>query len=160
MGFSATGLLSNADATDRLGQRLAQAVRPGDTIFLIGQIGAGKSHLARAIIRALFLAEGVCEVEVPSPTYTLVQTYDLKQGTVWHADLYRLADASEIAELGLEDAFASDIVLVEWPEMIEDPPSPLLTVSLSVHGTGRQVTLASPDPRWSDLESLLDSDDA
>lgn len=157
MGFSASDLLSDMDATDRLGIRLAHQLRPGDTVFLFGQIGAGKTHMARAVISALFSAEGFSQIDVPSPTYTLVQTYDLKLATVWHADLYRLADASEIAELGLDEAFGRDITLVEWPEMIEVPPINVLKVTLSVEGTGRRVVLTSDSPRWSDLSKLLDN---
>lgn len=160
MGFSASGVLADTDATDRLGARLAGVLRPGDAVFLSGQIGTGKSHLVRAMILALFKAEGRAPVDIPSPTYTLVQTYDLACGTIWHADLYRLGDASEIAELGLDEAFGADITLVEWPEMIETPPADALFIELSVNGEGRNVELSSNSARWSCLADLLDDTDA
>ena len=118
MRFSAAGTLSDSVATDELGKRLAKRLQPGDVVLLFGQIGTGKSHLVRSIIQALFAAEGITRIDVPSPTYTLVQTYELERATVVHADLYRLGDASEIEELGLDEAFGRDITLVEWPEII------------------------------------------
>ena len=95
--------LPDADATARLGQYLARHLGRGDTLLLSGPVGAGKSHLARALIRARFGAD----TEVPSPSFTLVQTYgDPGEVEVWHADLYRLSHPDEIHELGLEAAFA------------------------------------------------------
>jgi tRNA threonylcarbamoyladenosine biosynthesis protein TsaE len=105
--------LKTADATARLAQAMAPHLRPGDTLALTGDLGAGKSHFARALIAARLDRAGRSE-EIPSPTYTLVQTYHDGETEIWHADLYRLADAGEIAELGLEEAFAEAIVLVEW----------------------------------------------
>ena len=160
MGFSASGILSDTSATDRLGARLANVLHAGDCVLLSGQIGAGKSHLVRALIRALFNAEGIAQPDIPSPTYTLVQTYELARGTVWHADLYRLGDASEIAELGLDEAFDTDITLVEWPEVIENPPGHALRITLCPYGNGRKVELSSDSQRWSDLADLLDGVDA
>ena len=98
--------------TARFGETLAGLLQPGDVVLLAGDIGAGKSFLARAIIRALCGAE----TDVPSPTFTLVQTYDCDAGEVWHSDLYRLSDADEALELGLIDAFETAINLVEWPD--------------------------------------------
>lgn len=160
MRFSATGTLSNTDATDRLGKKLAQRLEPGDAILLSGQIGTGKTHLARAIIRALFAEQGVDEVDIPSPTYTLVQTYDLPMCAIWHADLYRLGDPSEITELGLDAAFETDISLVEWPELLETPPSTALKIALEVVENGRRVTLTSNAKKWSDLANLIEAADA
>ena len=107
-------ILPNPAATDVLAARLAERLRPGDTLWLEGDLGAGKTHLARAIIRACLGAEGEGQ-EIPSPTYTLVQTYDTPQGEIWHADLYRLSDPQEIVELGLTEALDTAICLVEWP---------------------------------------------
>lgn len=92
------------------------ALRSGDTVLLEGPIGAGKSAFARAVIRALCGAH----IDVPSPTFTLVQTYESPQGAIWHSDLYRLSDPQEIVELGLEEAFQTAICLIEWPDRLGD----------------------------------------
>lgn len=105
-------LAEEADTT-ALAEDLAAIARPGDVIALKGDLGAGKSVLARAFIRAL--ADDPA-LEVPSPTFTLAQTYALPRFPVTHADLYRLLEASELAELGLEEAAAEGVLLVEWPE--------------------------------------------
>jgi tRNA threonylcarbamoyladenosine biosynthesis protein TsaE len=109
--------LSSLAETEALARALAPRLRAGDTIGLSGPLGAGKTAFARALIGARLAALGRAE-EVPSPSYTLVQTYDLGDVELWHADLYRLGDASELAELGLGDAFATAITLVEWPERL------------------------------------------
>lgn len=101
--------LDDASAADAFGRRLGRCLHPGDTVLLEGPVGAGKTHLARAAIRALL----GCEVEVPSPTYTLVLTYEARGATIWHADLYRITDSAEIEELGLHDAMGRDITLIE-----------------------------------------------
>jgi tRNA threonylcarbamoyladenosine biosynthesis protein TsaE len=101
------------DETGRLAQRLAASVQPTDLIALIGPLGAGKTAFARAFIHHLV---GKAE-EVPSPTFTLVQTYDAAAGPIWHFDLYRLREADEIWELGFEDAL-SGIVLIEWADRL------------------------------------------
>ncbi len=100
--------------TAALGVRLAQLALPGDCILLAGPIGAGKSHLARAFIRARL---GRAE-EVPSPSFTLVQVYEAAGGEIWHADLYRLTHPDEVWELGLDDAFGRAICLIEWPDRL------------------------------------------
>ncbi len=109
--------LPDVGATDALAARLARVIEPGDTLLLSGQLGAGKTHLARAMIRAL-LGPGKASEPVPSPTFTLVQTYATPKGEVWHADLYRLGVPGEIPELGLEEAMGSAICLVEWPDRL------------------------------------------
>lgn len=93
---------------------LAEALRQGDAVALWGDLGVGKTTFARVLIQAL-VGE---EVDVPSPTFTLVQTYDSPHGEVWHCDLYRLKDPEEAFELGLEDAFHQAICLIEWPERL------------------------------------------
>jgi tRNA threonylcarbamoyladenosine biosynthesis protein TsaE len=103
--------LPDEAATAALAARLAAVVRPGDVIALQGELGAGKTSFARAFIRALG-GSG----EVPSPTFTLVQVYELGRATVWHFDGYRLRDPEEAWELGIEEAFSEGISLVEWPE--------------------------------------------
>lgn len=130
--------LAGPEATEALGARLAARLRPGDTVLLHGPVGAGKSHLARAILRA-WLGPGA---EVPSPTFTLVQTYETPPGEVWHADLYRLSSADELAELGLEAALGRDICLIEWPERLGQlAPPEALTLRLSSEGEGRRAQL-------------------
>lgn len=126
-------------ATDRLGRTLAARLRLGDTVLLAGPIGAGKTHLARALIRARI---GGPE-DVPSPSFTLVQTYDAPDGPIWHADLYRLSHPDEAAELGLEAAFDTAICLVEWPDRLgRATPPGALTLTLGAEGEGRRATLA------------------
>ena len=105
--------LADEDATAALAAQLAAVARPGDVIALQGDLGVGKTSFARAFIRA----RGGDEV-VPSPTFTLVQTYDLPGGTIWHFDLYRLKSAEEAWELGIEEAFDAGISLIEWPERL------------------------------------------
>jgi tRNA threonylcarbamoyladenosine biosynthesis protein TsaE len=129
-----TLILSNADATTALGERLAALLQAGDTLLLHGSIGAGKSHLARAFIQARL---GRME-DVPSPTFTLVQTYDTDGPEVWHADLYRLTHPDEVLELGLGDAFASAICLIEWPDRLgSHTPGGALNLRLTDLGEGR-----------------------
>ena len=103
--LDSTLTLPDTAATERLARAIAPHLGPGDFLGLTGGLGAGKSTFARALIAARLAALGRAE-DIPSPSYTLVQTYDLDGVELWHADLYRLASAGEIAELGLEDAFA------------------------------------------------------
>lgn len=99
-----------------LAAALAPRLVPGDVLLLTGDIGAGKTHFARSMIQSLL----TLPEDVPSPTYTLVQTYPIPGGEIWHADLYRLSDANEVFELGLMDAFETAICLVEWPDRLGD----------------------------------------
>ena len=155
-----TVFLPDAAATDRFGTALAQSLKPGDTVLLAGQIGAGKTCIARAAISALHLGTGQPEPEVPSPTYTLVQAYELPGIQVWHADLYRLADASEVTELGLEEALGNDIVLVEWPDRLEEMPDDALVLDIEVLDKGRRVALLSNSDRWQNCVSMIGDIDA
>lgn len=128
-------------ATGRLGAWLAQHLSAGDCLLLSGQIGAGKSHLARALIRARL---GRME-DVPSPTFTLVQTYQADV-EIWHADLYRLSHPDELRELGLEDAFATAICLVEWPDRLGSlTPANPIRIALALLGEGRAASIFCPD---------------
>lgn len=138
-------LTSTGEArTAAIGARLAQCLAPGDVIALSGPLGAGKSVLARAVIRALAQDPAL---EVPSPSFTLVQLYDAQDGTpVWHVDLYRLASPDELVEIGLEDAFGSAITLVEWPERAAGAlPESRLELRLDLGGEGeRSLTFEGP----------------
>ena len=138
---SVTAFLPSEDDTADLGGWLAVRLVAGDAVLLEGPIGAGKSHLARALIRARL---GRME-DVPSPTFTLVQTY-LADVEIWHADLYRLSHPDEAAELGLEDAFSQAICLVEWPDRLGRlMPADAIRIALSASGEGRNVTLTAPN---------------
>lgn len=110
--------LANPTDTQALAARLAPFARPGDVIALAGGLGAGKTTFARGFIHALFSAHGLPPEDVPSPTFTLVQEYQLPDFTLYHIDLYRIEAQSEIFELGLEDAFADGVSLVEWPDRL------------------------------------------
>ena len=132
----AIDLAAEADTT-RLGRALSSVLQAGDCVLLVGPIGAGKTHLARAFIRARL---GEAE-DVPSPTFTLVQTYPADP-EIWHADLYRLTHSDEVVELGLEDAFTSAICLIEWPDRLGPIlPAHPIRVSLEPAGEGRRATL-------------------
>jgi len=122
-----------------LARHIADAARVGDCITLSGPLGAGKTTFARAFIRAL--AEE--EIAVASPTYMLVQTYPVTLGsgpaTLWHADLYRLRGPEELREIGLEEALADGVLLVEWPEMAEGVlPKDRLAIAME-YGTQESV---------------------
>jgi tRNA threonylcarbamoyladenosine biosynthesis protein TsaE len=101
--------------TARFAAALAPQLRQGDIILLHGDLGAGKTTFARALIRAL---TGEAALEVPSPTFTLVQTYDTPLGDLWHFDLYRLKNSDEIYEVGWEEALGGGLILLEWPERL------------------------------------------
>ncbi len=111
--------LRDIAATNELAAQVARLSAPGDVIGLSGDLGAGKTTFARAFIEARAAVHGEPVDEVPSPTFTLVQVYELDSAPVWHFDLYRLERAEDAYELGIEDAFAAAISLIEWPERIE-----------------------------------------
>jgi tRNA threonylcarbamoyladenosine biosynthesis protein TsaE len=132
-------ILPDEGATDRLGRVLARHLLAGDTVLLAGQIGAGKTHLARAMIRARMGAA----TDVPSPSFTLVQTYGEGAEAIWHADLYRLSHPDEVRELGLEDAFGRALCLIEWPDrMAGTLPQDALNIALRQAGDGRHAHLS------------------
>lgn len=141
--------LPDPEAATALAQAIAPMLRAGDTILLSGPVGAGKSHVARALIAARLAALGRRE-DIPSPTFTLVQSYDLGTVEIWHADLYRLSGPDEVVELGLPEAFDTAICLVEWPARLDDltPPEALhLTLAHRPDGAGRDARLSGP-ARW------------
>ncbi|HTZ37898.1 MAG TPA: tRNA (adenosine(37)-N6)-threonylcarbamoyltransferase complex ATPase subunit type 1 TsaE [Stellaceae bacterium] len=128
-------------ATAAFAARLAAAAAPGDVIALGGPLGAGKTVFARAFIAARGGTESV-----PSPTFTLAQTYDLPGGAVWHFDLYRLKHPEEAWELGIEDAFHDGISLIEWPERLGSLlPARRLAIALEfgAAATARRATLSA-----------------
>ena len=138
--------------TAALAGRLAPRLAPGDTVLLSGPVGAGKSAFARALIRARLRDPAA---EVPSPTFTLVQTYDEGGDALWHADLYRLAHPDEVAELGLLAAMEEAICLVEWPDRLGPlAPASALRLDLAPEGEGRVATLSGPASWVPRLEGL------
>ncbi len=154
--------LADEAATASLAATIARAARAGDVIALSGDLGVGKTSFARAFVRAL----GRGDEDVPSPTFTLVQTYELPTAAVWHFDLYRLERPDDVLELGFEDAAAEGgIVLVEWPDragglLPRDRLDLSLTVPASSGGdpaaTARHATLVTHSPSWQErLERLF-----
>ncbi|SMO72209.1 tRNA (adenosine(37)-N6)-threonylcarbamoyltransferase complex ATPase subunit type 1 TsaE [Paracoccus laeviglucosivorans] len=139
---------ADADLTACLARVMAAVLKPGDVIALEGAVGAGKTHFARAFIRA---RQGDLAEDVPSPTFTLVQTYADPLGTeIWHADLYRLTHPDEMAELGLDQAMQDSIVLIEWPDHGGELPDPL-TIGLEPIAEFpdlRRITLAGSEAHW------------
>ena len=146
--------LPNSDATLQLGTALGPRLKAGDTVFLIGDLGMGKTTLARGLIGAL------CDTDdIPSPTYTLIQSYETADGTgLLHADLYRIEDDSELDELGLDDAFDDMIVLIEWPECLKNrTPERRLEVHFHATETGRIARILAFG-EWEDRLVGLDTD--
>ena len=105
--------------TEELARNMARMSGPGDTLLLSGAIGTGKTVFARAFIRLLLNRPGA-EEDIPSPTYTLVQTYSADGNEIWHADLYRLNSPCEAVELGLDEVLGRVTCLIEWPERLAD----------------------------------------
>lgn len=158
-----SGLLVDLAALDRAGTALAQVLTPGDVVFLIGEMGAGKSSLARALIQARLAAAGDWD-DVPSPTYTLAQSYEAGDDRLLHADLYRLdggeADAldAEVEELGLFDDDAA-ILLIEWPDRLGalSPPRRLeMRLSIPAGGGGRRLEAVGLGDGWAAALDALD----
>lgn len=131
--------LPDAEATARLGAAVAQALRPGEAVCLFGPLGAGKSTLARALVRTLTSPDE----EAPSPTFTLVQFYEGEGFPIAHFDLYRLTRPEEAYEIGLDEALEDGAAVIEWPERLEGRlPPDRLDVELRIDGEGRSVRLA------------------
>jgi tRNA threonylcarbamoyladenosine biosynthesis protein TsaE len=139
--------LPDEAATEAAGRRLGAALAPGDCVLLEGPLGAGKSCLARAAIRA---ALGRPRLEVPSPSYTLVNVYEGPAAEIWHADLYRLSEPAELDELGLSDALGHAIVLIEWADRMGDavPPRRLEIALAMAEGGGRRLAARAHGPGW------------
>lgn len=138
-------LTGDAGLTTAFARALAPDLRAGDALLLDGPVGAGKSHFARALIRARLTNSAE---DVPSPTFTLVQTYD-SAPPIWHADLYRLTDPAEVDELGLLDALPEAIALIEWPDRMEAPADALtLQISALADPDLRRIRLLGDATRW------------
>jgi tRNA threonylcarbamoyladenosine biosynthesis protein TsaE len=136
-------ILPDEASTVRLGAALAKIVRAGDVVTLSGPLGVGKTALARGLIAALGHRG-----EVPSPSFALVQPYEALEPAIWHVDLYRIEDRTELDELGL-DAAAAAVLLVEWPERAGDDAWPdALRLSLQFAQDGDRILTAQVPPSW------------
>lgn len=132
--------LPNEAATRDLGRKLAASLRPGDALCLTGPLGAGKSTLARALIRALTTPDE----EVPSPTFTLVQFYETASFALAHFDLYRLSDPDEAYEIGLDEALDGGVAVIEWPQRLEGRlPATRLDIDIALDGDARRAVIAA-----------------
>ena len=139
-------ILADEAATRRLGEAVAHALQPGETVCLSGPLGAGKSTLARALIRALTTPDE----DVPSPTFTLVQFYEGPRLKVAHFDLYRLTNPDEAYEIGLDEALDEGAALIEWPERLEGrlPGDRLdIEIALTDAADGRRARI-TPHGAW------------
>lgn len=129
--------LQDEAATRRLGEAIARSLRPGDAVCLWGELGTGKSTLARALIRSLTSPEE----DVPSPTFTLVQAYE-GPFPIAHFDLYRLKTAEEAFELGIDEALDEGVALIEWPERLSGRlPQNRLDIEIEMDGDGRRARI-------------------
>lgn len=145
--------LSSLQKTQEIAQHLARLSQSKDVLMLKGDLGAGKTAFARAFIRELTHPE----MTVPSPTFTLVEIYEATIGPLWHFDLYRLKSSTEIWDLGIEEAFAYGITLLEWPERLgkEFIFKNYLEVSLKLHNDERRELILTPHGDWvSRLEKM------
>lgn len=145
--------LTDLAATSALGHRLAAVLAAGDVVFLKGDLGAGKTTLARQIIADL------CGIEdAPSPTYTLVQVYETANDIpLWHVDLYRIEAPGELDELGFDDAFDDAITLIEWPERLGNArPADRLEISIAMAGAGVDTVRNARITGFGSWEARLD----
>lgn len=145
--------LNSPEDTQRLGALFAGFIRPGLPVFLHGDIGAGKTMFARALIQSILVEPE----DVPSPTFTIVQTYLTTKGTLWHCDLYRLSDPFETVELGLDLAFEEAICLVEWPDRLGNlRPAEVLHLTFEAGMNAHSVLIESPERLKSEIVGALD----
>lgn len=133
-------ILKDEAATARLGAAIAGRLQAGESVCLSGPLGAGKSTLARALVRALTTPDE----DVPSPTFTLVQFYEGPRLKIAHFDLYRLTSPDEAYEIGLDEALEDGAAVIEWPERLQGRlPADRLDVEIALKGTGREARLVS-----------------
>ena len=136
--------LSDENATLALGAKLMKFLSPGHTVALTGDLGAGKTTLVRGMLQSV-----LGEIEVPSPTFTLVQTYEVGNFEVWHCDMYRLERPQDGYELGLLDAFEDAVCLIEWPDKIAPLlPKDIFEVDFQFEGEGRIAKLSGFGERF------------
>ncbi len=143
--------LPDLEATKALAAALAPQLAQGDVIALVGDLGAGKTEFARALLKQL----GV-QGEVPSPTFTLLQTYDVSGLHISHFDLYRLKSANELEELGWDDALADGVTLVEWPERAQGRlPKERLTLRFDIDDAGNRSCVIERSGSWEGRKVLV-----
>ena len=145
--------LAGAAATEALGERLAPLLRPGDAVALFGALGAGKTTLARGVLRGLGHRG-----DVASPTFPIVQVYEPPQTRIplWHVDLYRIEDPSELDELGIDDARAETALLIEWPERLPHLWPDALRLTLTADSADARILTAEVPPAWGIRFQTLD----
>ncbi len=142
--------VTDLEATQALAARLAGLLGRGDVIALQGTLGVGKTSFARAIIQTLLVREGIAD-EVPSPTFSLVQQYFLSRFDIWHFDFYRIDNPVEAYELGIEEAFAEGVSLIEWPARIASLlPAERLDIHISTQApmSGQRRFEFTMSPTW------------
>ncbi|MCV6825633.1 MULTISPECIES: tRNA (adenosine(37)-N6)-threonylcarbamoyltransferase complex ATPase subunit type 1 TsaE [Halocynthiibacter] len=151
--YSRTLTLTSPQETTALAEQMAERLDVGDVILLEGPIGSGKSHLSRGIIQHLLEHTE----DVPSPTFTIVQTYDAAEFTIWHCDFYRLSHPDEALELGLDEAFEDAVCLIEWPDRLgSDQPENALHINFEqLSEDERRLTFSYSDSKWQKLDGLL-----
>ena len=133
-------------ALEAFAGRLAPLLKAQDAVLLRGDLGAGKTTFARALLRALGVAD-----DVPSPTFTLMQSYETKTFSVYHFDLYRLKDPQEMEEIGFDDACADGLALVEWPERAESfMPRDRLDLHFTMDAQNRREVTLVPYGSWAE----------
>jgi tRNA threonylcarbamoyladenosine biosynthesis protein TsaE len=136
--------LTRPAETETFGRRLAAALRPGDVVALYGDLGAGKTTLARGLLRGLGF-----QGDVASPTFPIVQPYDELRLPVWHVDLYRIEGPEELDELALEEALDEGALVIEWPERMGAALWPhALRLTLQRDGEGARALTAEVPPAW------------
>lgn len=136
--------LKDEKATLAFGRRLARSLRPGDLVTLSGPLSAGKTTLVRGLLRGLGH-----QGDVPSPSFAIVQPYELLEPPIWHVDLYRIENAADLAELGLDDIRESGVLIVEWPEHAGADAFPgALALSLQVDEEGARALTAEVPASW------------
>lgn len=139
--------------TQTLARKIGDLAAKGDVFLLNGPVGAGKSSFARAFIKSRLIVPE----DIPSPTFTLVQTYPTPDYDIWHCDLYRLSSSGEVFELGLDEAFECCVTLIEWPDRLGQlTPKNALHINLDVHQEERSFTAVGSDPKWQKLRPLFD----
>ena len=147
------------DQVSNLASSFARLLKPTDALLLSGDIGSGKTFFARKVIQRMMLNQGISVEEVPSPTFTIVQVYDLISPAVWHLDLYRLSSFEEIIELSLEDGFDRGISLIEWPDRM-GPYIPKRNISIAFHQgeadfDSRTIVIEFHGMGWEDITDGL-----
>ncbi len=140
--------ITNLQQTKQLAEAFAQLLKIGDIVALYGNLGVGKTAFTRFLVQSLCRADE----EVPSPTFTLLQTYENDDFPIFHFDLYRLKQPEEVFELGIEDAFYDGVSLIEWPEKMGSylPQKKILKIEISVENEVRTFTFSSNNPSWNE----------